>query len=273
MLKRLCLLAAVALCHPVSAEEVQFRYGLDILDRPQSSVDAFQSITALREIRPGLYFGQSLYSAAAGDAGGLFLGGFDLIKSISLGQNTALEFGGFVGGGGGAFVVDGDGLMTRAHIGLRQRLTDTLAATFGVSYIDISGSDISTPALSFGITRDVDFAMSRGHAAGTPTEGRVVRAVKPLVKQFRPRGGNRTRSGNDLGTITLLGFEASFAASPEALTEDLFAGQRRRGGRWRRLCRCAGRLSLENRALRPARFRRGRGRVRGAAAMSIPAAV
>ncbi|MEP5761677.1 MAG: hypothetical protein ABJ327_20660 [Litoreibacter sp.] len=203
----------------VSAEPVQFRYGLDILGRQQTTIDAFHSISAMRELRPGLFFGQTLYSAAAGDAGGLFVGGFELAKEVSLSGRTKLEFGGFLGGGGGAFVVDGDGLMSRFHVTLKQRISDNYAATFGLSYIDITGSAVSTPAFSFGITRDVDFALVKGHSRGAPAGGgRIVRAVKPLVKQFHP-SGNKKRSGASLGTMTLLGFEASFASSPDAVTE------------------------------------------------------
>lgn len=201
------------------AEPVQFRYGVDVLTNKQSIIDAFQSISAMRELRPGLFFGQTLYSAAAGDAGGLFLGGFELAKEIRLNDATKLEFGGFIGGGGGANVVRGDGVMTRAHISLKRRLTEDYAATLGVSYIDITGSPVSTSALTFGITRDVDFALTKGHSFASPaTSGRVVRAIKPLVKQFHP-SGNLERSGGPLGTMTLLGFEASFSSSPSALTE------------------------------------------------------
>lgn len=218
MIGRSCLavLATTTLAH---AEPVQFRYGVDVLSKEQSIIDAFHYISAMRELRPGLYFGQTLYSAAAGDAGGLFLGGFELAKEFDLGSRTKLEFGGFIGGGGGANVVRGDGVMTRAHVSLKRQISDNYAATLGLAYIDITGSPVSTSALTFGITRDVDFALTKGHSFDdAPTGGRVVRAIKPLVKQFHP-SGNLERSGGPLGTMTLLGFEASFANSPNALTE------------------------------------------------------
>ena len=218
MLKR-SLFALAASTSIASAEQIQFRYGVDVLANKQTIIDAFQSISAMRELRPGLFFGQTLYSAATGDAGGLFLGGFELAKEISIGANTKLEFGGFIGGGGGANVVRGDGVMTRVHVSLKRRLTDSYAATLGVSYIDITDSPVSTAALSFGITRDVSFALRSGHSFdANPTGGRIIRAIKPLVKQFHP-SGNAKRSGGPLGTMTLLGFEASFASSPDALTE------------------------------------------------------
>jgi len=208
-----CLMAAQAQSAPM-----EFRYGLDVFAKSQGTLDAFQSISAMREITTGLHFGQTLYSAAAGDAGGLFVGGFELAKRWQIGNKVQLEFGGFIGGGGGAALVGGDGLMTRAHISLRRHLFGNISGTLGLSYINISGAPISTPALSFGLSRDTDFAYAGEHVNGGVSTGRVLRAVKPLVKQFHP-SGNLTRSGRTLGTMTLVGIEASFAASPMARNE------------------------------------------------------
>ena len=108
--------------------------------------------------------------------------------------------------------------MLRGHVTLHRHLFGEITGMLGVSYIDISGSPISTPALSFGIRRDTNFALTRGHNGSNPGQGRVVTAIKPLVKQFYPQG-NLQRSGTPLGTMTLLGFEASFASSPRALSE------------------------------------------------------
>ena len=209
---------AGVLCMPAQAAPIEFRYGVDVFTQSQGTLDALQSISVLREIRPGLHFGQSLYSAAAGDAGGLFVGGFELLKRISVGQKTQLEFGGFIGGGGGAALVAGDGLMTRAHISLRRHLFGQFSGTLGLSYIDISGAPVSTTALSFGLSRDADFAFAPGRSADAVTTGRVIRAIKPMTKQFYPQS-SRKRNGTALDTMTLIGFEASFAASPEARNE------------------------------------------------------
>ncbi len=207
-----------ALTAPLEAAPIEFRYGLDVFTESQGTLDALQSISVMREIRPGLHFGQTLYSAAAGDAGGLFIGGFELLKRLPIGRGLELEFGGFIGGGGGAALVAGDGLMTRGHVTLRKHLFGNIAGTLGFSYIDISGSPVSTPALNFGLSRDTDFAFASGYVEGGVSSGRVIRAIKPLVKQFHPQS-NLRRNGTPLGTMTLIGFEASFASSPEALNE------------------------------------------------------
>jgi len=203
---------------PAQTAPIEFRYGLDAFAKSQGTLDAFQSISAMREIGNNLHFGQTLYSAAAGDAGGLFVGGFEIAKRWQIGDQTQLELGGFIGGGGGAALVGGDGLMTRAHISLRRHLFGTVSGSLGISYVNVAGAPISTPALSFGLSRDTDFAFTGGHTSSGVQVGRVLRAAKPFVKQFHP-SSNLTRSGRALGTMTLAGIEASFAASPMARNE------------------------------------------------------
>ncbi len=202
------------------AAEFELRQGLDIFDDNQSSVDALHSLTLLRELRPGLHFGQSLYSAAAGDGGGLFLGGFELLWRQRLSASTALEFGGFIGGGGGAFVVEGDGFMTRAHVTLNRRLTPTLSGTLGLSYTDITGSQVSAPAISLGFSKDLNLALSygRGHS-GAPLAGdTVIKAIKPIIRSVDPQGSTG-RNGSDLDRMTTLGAELTFASGNNARGE------------------------------------------------------
>jgi len=203
---------------PAQAKPIEFRYGVDAFVQSQGALDALQSISVLREISSGLHFGQSLYSAAAGDAGGLFIGGFELLKRITVGRATQLEFGGFIGGGGGAALVSGNGLMTRGYIGLRHHLWGQIAGTLGLSYSDISGAPVSAPALSFGLSRDANFAYSAGNQAGGVHSGRVIRAIKPLAKKFYPQNSKK-RDGTVLNTMMLIGFEASFSTTPESRNE------------------------------------------------------
>lgn len=218
MRSSLLIFAAACWAHVAAAEPIEFRYGVDVFSDRDTSLDALQSIAAMTEVSKDLHFGPALYSAAAGDAGGLFIGGFELLKRVAINSQTSLTFGGFIGGGGGAGVIPGDGLMTKVYLGIERQFGSRFIASLGASYIDISGSRVSSPALSFSLTRNVDFAYNIGGSQEPPSSGRVLRAIKPLVKQFRV-GNSLRRDGTRLQDMTLVGAEASFAANPNATNE------------------------------------------------------
>ena len=194
-----------------ASEPFEMRYDFQLLTRDQSEISALNRFSLFREVAPGLRFGTTLYSAAGGDAGGMFTGGFELAGRATLGPRTSLELGGFLGGGGGVHVVEGDGFMAAANLALIQRIAGSWSGTLGVSYIYIDGSEISSPAVTFGLAKDLDFALSGGHGrpSDAPENGAPVFAVKPLARAFIPLNSQR-RDGSDLDPMRLLGGELSF---------------------------------------------------------------
>ncbi len=197
----------------VSAAPLEFRYGFDVFSQRTTSLHALQSLTMTYDLGSGFYIGETLFSAAGGDAGGLFTAGFEIAKRFKLGNGLDLEFGAFVGGGGGANVVtSGDGLMTRTHATLIKQITPNWAATLGLSYIKISGTSISTPALGFGISRTLDMKVGGGHdlSFGNSVTGDIsIAALKPFVRVYYPRN-NLKRSGVPLKNMYIVGAEMSF---------------------------------------------------------------
>ena len=207
---------------PAWGADFELRYGFDALARSQSLVRAFNYLSLMHEVRPGLRFGQSLYSAAAGDGGGMFTGGFEISQRFPLSTGAALEIGGFLGGGGGVRIVAGDGLMSRANVTYIQPLGRDWAGTVGLSYTKISGSPISSPALSFGISKNLTMALQGGHDRpyqGPAAAVRVV-AVKPMARSFLPLNSKR-RDGTDLQAVQLLGAELVFSV-PEHRNRAVF---------------------------------------------------
>lgn len=210
---RLAALLLVASATGASAAEVRVATGIDLLLRDQSHAEAFHTLTLSTEIGNGLSFGKTLLSAARGDAGGSFLAGFTVAGRFALAGNVDLEVGGTVGGGGGVWVVDGDGLMTRAHASIAAPVARGWSATLGVSHLTVSGAGIRSPALSFGIAREVDFAATGGHGS-TPERLSTASVQLQEVKSFAQRliaGSSRRRDGRPLADLTLLGGQFVFS--------------------------------------------------------------
>ncbi len=95
-----------------------FRMGIDRLETNASTMQGGVTWSLLRPLSDGYYIGGSVYSAALGNAGGLYIGGIEFGRSISLNQSYFMDGSFFVGGGGGAAQVPGDGLTTRARLAM-----------------------------------------------------------------------------------------------------------------------------------------------------------
>lgn len=198
------------------SEPFELTYGFEVLGKKQSTIHAFHSLTLRHDIGRGFTFGQTLYSAATGDGGGLFIGGVELAKRWSLGRNT-LEFSGFIGGGGGAAQVSGDGLMLRGAAALYVPIARDFTVYGGIGYVHVTGSAISTPSFNFGLTRAIGFNLSgpRGSAA---TGGISFRAIKPHLRAFIPLGSKNRSGARTLNTMYLPGAELTFGREGVAET-------------------------------------------------------
>ncbi|MDB9992369.1 hypothetical protein OAD94_07675 [Amylibacter sp.] len=199
-------------------ETFEIRHGLDVFISPKTSLYSLHSISVTKEFHPNLYFGQSLYSAVSGDAGGLFVGGFELSKKSRIKNNKHFEVGGFVGGGGGASLVPGDGMMSKVFINMKQKLFSDYSGSIGLSFVNITGSNVSAAGLNFSVSKSKHYAMSFGHLDRQVNSGRVLVSFKPIVKQFLSNG-NLKRSGPVLNKMYLTGIEAVFSQRPRSLSE------------------------------------------------------
>lgn len=72
----------------------------------------------LLELAPRWWIGPSLYGAATGERGGLFVWGAEAQRRWRIAENVGLAAGLFAGGGGGAAAPVGGGLMLRPHVDL-----------------------------------------------------------------------------------------------------------------------------------------------------------
>ncbi|OCX67110.1 hypothetical protein BFP70_02810 [Thioclava sp. SK-1] len=179
--------------------------GLDILNQPESKIEALHRFYVGKELGAGWHLGQSIYSSAAGDAGGAFFWGFEAMKDVSLGRNVTLRFSGFIGGGGGAAEVEGDGLMWRTNVAFAFPVTAKNELELGLSWVSIDGVDVDDPALSVGLHR----------ALAAEGQAPVLRSVALRATGGAASDSSRNRSGGAQADLGLVGAELAFAHSPQ----------------------------------------------------------
>lgn len=96
----------------------------------------------LFEATPGWWLGPTVYGAASGQRGGLYVGGLAIQRPFEIGSSLRLVPGLAVGGGGGAAAPVGNGLMWRPSLSLQLPLGDAWRAGLGVSQVRFPGAPI-----------------------------------------------------------------------------------------------------------------------------------
>lgn len=208
----LLLLCLVAPAHAERSNLV-FRLGIDSLSYDQSAIDGIAGMSLFAVSPRGYYFGESIYSAALGQGGGFFVGGIEFGKTTAIGERFFWDASLFVGGGGGASQVPGDGLMLRpqVHAGVsfgRMRLGA------GVAWTRVSGSEISSPSFGITLSRQLDLAVVSGGGTGGHTEFSQMRV---RYRPYIPLGSTK-RNGQPLQTMHMIGGEMIFAENPQRET-------------------------------------------------------
>lgn len=193
-----------------TAEEIDIRTGVDVMLRNQSPVSAFHYTTMTMDIGGGFHVGQSVYSAAWGDAGGLFIGGFEGFKRFQITETTSIDVGAFIGGGGGAVVVLGDGLMTKPQVTLNQAFASGFMAHVGVGWTKVTGSAIDTPSLTFAVSRATNLELDLGHTGNRPASGIIMSAAKGVGRYYYPVNASRRNGAGVMNPMYLVGAEFTF---------------------------------------------------------------
>lgn len=210
----LAALAMVLCGAPALAERpmLEFRLGVDVFTRQQSAISGLNGMSILYTTDTGFYGGASIYSAAFGSGGGFFVGGWELGKTTHFGDNLFWDAGVFIGGGGGASQVGGDGLMLRPQVQLGYDF-GAYRLGVGASWVSVSGSAISTPAFALTYTRPLRLELVHGAGAGDLSGGDRIATVAPLARMYLPQG-NLKRGGVPLQAMQLVGAEITFVRAP-----------------------------------------------------------
>jgi hypothetical protein len=190
--------------------ELEFRLGFDYLQLEQSAITGLNGMSLLYSFDQGFYGGASIYSAALGSGGGFFVGGWEVGKHTPITDTLFWDASVFVGGGGGASQVNGDGLMLRPQIHAGYDFGDYRLGA-GASWVSVSGSDISTPSFALTLTRPLNLELIGGHpTSGYSLDGGVkVSTLTPIMRSYFPVNSQK-RGGSDLQTMHLIGAEFSF---------------------------------------------------------------
>ena len=206
-------LALMLMTSPAFAErpELEFRLGMDYLLLEQSAITGLNGMSVFYKFEQGYYGGASIYSAALGAGGGFFVGGWEVGKTTPITDTLFWDASIFIGGGGGASQVGGDGLMVRPQVHVGYDFGDYRVGA-GASWVSVSGSDISTPSFALTFTRPLNLELVSGHSANEYAliGATKVAALTPIVRSYFPIN-NQKRGGGDLETMYLIGAEISFA--------------------------------------------------------------
>ncbi|MCB1397746.1 MAG: hypothetical protein H6898_15995 [Rhodobacter sp.] len=199
------LIAALCLgTHSAQAQGFEVETGIDVFADPNTRIEGLHRLYVGHRVSPHFSFGQSIYSSALGDAGGAFFWGFEGVAHIPLSQRLSLGLSGFVGGGGGAAQVVGDGTMLRAGLSLDYRLSQAWDLQLTSSWIRIAGAPIDDPAFGLGLRYRFG---GTDTAPGSTPEFDDLAAV---AMQLLPASGVRARSGGRQGSVSLVGVRAQF---------------------------------------------------------------
>lgn len=190
----------------------ELRTNVEAFDSQDSTIQGLHGITVLWDFGNNIYAGQSFYSAAFGDAGGAFFWGFEGATRVPVTERVSLSFQGFLGGGGGAGEVPGDGLMSRLYAGASYRVTEQFALDLGASHVRILGSPVDTLSYGLGVTYRPGGWSETGPLAGSNVVDRLS-AVRPSVRSFIVDDGRRARNGSPQEDVTLAGAEIAFAVN------------------------------------------------------------
>jgi len=201
LLKIVAFLTVIS-AQPVMALEVESDF--DYLMSPKTTIKGLHRLFVGVPVSDTLSFGQSIYSGASGDGGGAFFWGFEGVKRIPMSPRWNLALSGFLGGGGGANQVVGDGTMFRFGVMGEYAVTSNWSARAGVSHVSISGAPIDDWSASFGLRYQISPI-----AKSNETDRLKLSRTSFRASQLQFPGA-LSRSGTAQAQLRLMGAEASF---------------------------------------------------------------
>ncbi|MFG5409852.1 hypothetical protein ABXN37_19380 [Piscinibacter sakaiensis] len=171
------------------------------------------------ELGQGLAFGPAVFGSVSGNRGGLFTLGAELAWRARLWGPLRTELGVYAGGGGGAALPVGDGLMLRPHADL---LYDFGGISLGLSWSQVrfAGTPISSRQVGLVLSTDTDFTYLPRDRQGLalPSIGTGLRAERALRGPFYwGLEANVGTQGGVTGYVEYLGTVGVEAGLPDSV--------------------------------------------------------
>ncbi|WP_157601126.1 hypothetical protein [Psychromonas ossibalaenae] len=212
------MVLVLAVSSAANADQLLFRFSGDYLTDQTTTLHGNVGTSLLYRFDSGLSFGGTIYSAAFGDAGGLFIGGYEVGQQFEFADDLFIEGSVFFGGGGGATIVPGDGMLIRPRLMFGKKV-GLYELSLGASYMHVTGSDIASPVIEFAVSHPLDLLFNQGHSSScagcikTMSSDYVsLHAVKAVYKNYIPltdkAPGNR--DGSVIQTMQLAGAQFEF---------------------------------------------------------------
>ena len=204
------LTLAFSISSAISAESLpplEIETGFDVLHSPNTTIEGLHRFYVGLPTSHNFRFGQAIYSSAYGDGGGAFFWGFEVTHRTLITSRLSASLSGFIGGGGGASQVNGDGTMGRLSILGDYELTPGWGLQAGMARIKVNGSAINDWATTLGV-RFTPFKLS---STNRSADWGLRSASLRFSRYTFPN--TLTRSAKRQNDLSLMGAEARFFAS------------------------------------------------------------
>lgn len=152
---RLLMASLLIFTQSLLSDDIEVKQGLyrlsyDRVQLPMNETMGLAGINYLFKNKDDFYYGLGVYAALEGQRGGFFTGGLEVGKYFSLNNDWLLDFGMFVGAGGGGSAPQGGGLMLRPHAAIVY-VMDNFNIGLSLSRVEFPNGDIASNQASIQI--------------------------------------------------------------------------------------------------------------------------
>jgi|GEM_PF-5518953 len=207
------IVGALGASSSVADDDMDFKLGFNTFAKRQSDLEGLMDFSVIKRNKSGFYWGATFSMAAFGDGGGFIADGFEVGQVIPINDTYFVDGSFFIGGAIGHF--QNPGLMYRPKLSIGRRF-ENFSVSSGLSWVKITGTDVSTPSFDISIMKPLNLASFGGHGKKEfPDFNKRLKdvSVSFVLSNYSTKNLAGRHGGNvSLDDIPLFGFEV--AVSP-----------------------------------------------------------